>query len=564
MLIIKNILYVFKTRYNITGIIHNWSNKSKRFAIEFSTIKDGIPTLFELLNNKLLEAGIVDLEKSFNKSAGSYLSKSILRNVLVALYNLSYLEYRFQAVWRDAHAFFSLMAVARFASSFHALASFKLVSLLTVANVFQDTHVSENLTDFKVVIHDLVEILVKCCHNFNNKMFQLKMNVYEGEEQVFDITYTDEYDAKWNYIEVASAIYRLTVNDSLKQFVYFDYPTKKCLKETILKGNEVEKEFALKLLWQLCFNREIAEDFLKTEASLLQSLRTLLVENRVRVENKRLLVIINNFMQYLKTELHTDLYELRNKAALNLHVIISYHRDELELASRLKGELERQNFKGWAFMDKNLNLATSLNAIENSRRMIMLMSERYKQDNNCRSEAEHAYKLGKHVIPVVAQTGYVPSGWLANLTASSFTIDGTGVHVDECVKRVIKAISENYVAAPYSFEAYNNSRVHMNGIFPSLTERRDKTVLTVMDYNNAQPIRSLKWTEWQVRQWAIEKKFNQKLVESIMPCDGKVLEQYYMMMRNVPEFFFNSLNTKGLVSLRDSGYFASELKKLFE
>lgn len=345
----------------------------------------------------------------------------------------------------------------------------------------------------------------------------------------------------------------------------------------------------------------MAQDFLEREASLIQTLRNLLTENRDRVDNKRLLVDVANFIYYLKAEYRSNPTELKANAALNQnHVFISYHNDQKEFCSTIKTELERQNFKVAAHLDMadHLNLEKSFHVIEGSRHVLILMSERYKQDLNCRAEAEHARRIEKNLVPVISQSGYKPTGWLSNLIVNSVTVvDAPNMPIDDCIRRIVrevavgnKSMNELDFFQPITSSVYNlDSPNHTNTKPPPamnyntnyLTSSQTSMPNTAppppniiyvnnnqperQDTSRQQPVRKLNWTEQDVKRWANEKNLSPEVTKNILPCDGHVLQQYYLMLNNVPEFFFSSLNSNGnKVSLRDSGHFVSELRKLFD
>jgi hypothetical protein len=209
--------------------------------MDYTAIRDGIFALFDIINNKLFITRVVELEKSINSSPANYISKSIYRNALSALYNLSYLEYKYPETWRNAYAFNSMLMVARFTAIHPALANFQMVAYLTLANVYQDAHVPEYMSEFKLAIGVLMDMFTRCTRYVSTKNLRLKMNVYEDDLTIYDVTYVEEYDTKWNFIELANAVYKLSVNDNLKQVLYFDSQLKGCLREAILRGFEVEK-----------------------------------------------------------------------------------------------------------------------------------------------------------------------------------------------------------------------------------------------------------------------------------------------------------------------------------
>jgi len=56
---------------------------------------------------------------------------------------------------------------------------------------------------------------------------------------------------------------------------------------------------------------------------------------------------------------------------------------------------------------------------------IFFMTSGYKESPNCRAECEYARQQGKLMIPIVAQEGYKPDGWLGLVLGSKLWIDFT-------------------------------------------------------------------------------------------------------------------------------------------
>lgn len=54
----------------------------------------------------------------------------------------------------------------------------------------------------------------------------------------------------------------MSVNDKVKKDIYETYCNKQYLKSVILNGNEIEKEFSLRVFYQLSFDDNIAEDLM--------------------------------------------------------------------------------------------------------------------------------------------------------------------------------------------------------------------------------------------------------------------------------------------------------------
>lgn len=67
-------------------------------------------------------------------------------------------------------------------------------------------------------------------------------------------------ETHWSLINVLQAIYNFSVSDKFKNEIYSRDHMDKHLASIIYKGNEIEKENALMVLWQLCFDKQIASD----------------------------------------------------------------------------------------------------------------------------------------------------------------------------------------------------------------------------------------------------------------------------------------------------------------
>ena len=51
-------------------------------------------------------------------------------------------------------------------------------------------------------------------------------------------------------------------------------------------------------------------------------------------------------------------------------------------------------------------------AVEGACVVCIVMSREYKESDACRTEADYAYTLKKHIVPIMAVPNYRPDGWL--------------------------------------------------------------------------------------------------------------------------------------------------------
>ena len=74
------------------------------------------------------------------------------------------------------------------------------------------------------------------------------------------------------------------------------------------------------------------------------------------------------------------------------------------------------------------------------------------------------------------------------------------------------------------------------------------------------------WNQSQVETWLNQKSVSRTIKENVTPCDGKILNQIYLMLCDAPEFFYRSISSPDSthISTRDLAQFAYELKSLFK
>lgn len=198
----------------------------------------------------------------------------------------------------------------------------------------------------------------------------------------------------------------------------------KYLRMIIYNGNDVEREYSILLLWQLCFDKQIAADVLNdgelynfiNSISQNTSLDKKLVENACGI-----IWVLNSSSSQdeIKPPVPLDDKPAKNLADLNLeeinqkHIMISYNRESRDLCLKVKAELEKLGYKIWIDVESihGSSLEAMANAIENSVCVLMCMTEKYKQSANCRLEAEYSFQQSKPIIPLIMQKDYKPDGW---------------------------------------------------------------------------------------------------------------------------------------------------------
>ena len=57
--------------------------------------------------------------------------------------------------------------------------------------------------------------------------------------------------------------------------------------------------------------------------------------------------------------------------------------------------------------------------------VLICMTEKYKESNNCRMEAEYTIQKQKPLIPLIMQKSYRPDGWLGFILGSKIYINNS-------------------------------------------------------------------------------------------------------------------------------------------
>lgn len=100
-----------------------------------------------------------------------------------------------------------------------------------------------------------------------------------------------------------------------------------------------------------------------------------------------------------------------------LQIMISYNSKSREVCLNIKSELEKIGFRVWIDIESiyGSSLESMANAIDGSFCVLMCVTEKYKESNYCRLEAEYLLQQKKPFIPIFLQPGYKPNGWLGLL-----------------------------------------------------------------------------------------------------------------------------------------------------
>lgn len=112
-----------------------------------------------------------------------------------------------------------------------------------------------------MVVKDLVGYVRTCAINLQEikNLERCPLVIDDGDESnVREALIIEVNDTYFYVTEFLNVLYNFAISDEIKYDIYEHYQMKLHLDVLIENGNSTEREYALKLLWQLCFDQRVA------------------------------------------------------------------------------------------------------------------------------------------------------------------------------------------------------------------------------------------------------------------------------------------------------------------
>lgn len=159
------------------------------------------------------------------------------------------------------------------------------------------------------------------------------------------------------------------------------------------------------------------------------------------------------------------------------------------------------------------------------------------------------------------------------ISISSQSNHGSKENIDKTFGALDKQISEEKIF------------INTNEKKPKTTEKRDKsaqrkeseqslkkvTKETKSEWTETTPELDIKsfnqpydWTQKDVEKWLKDKHISPVIARNLLPCDGQILNQLYLMQSQAPDYFYKMINTNTNIPIREIAVFTLELKKIFQ
>jgi hypothetical protein len=422
----------------------------------------------------------------------------------------------------------------------------KEFSIYFIITYICDDKQIETLNEFNSVILKYADFLKKTANDFKNNAFKRDSRLMMINGEAIDVvTHTLVIDKVNSALgTVLKSLYKLSLNDKIKNVIYYEQKIKDDLKVILLKGNEYETIFSLDLFIQLSFNEKIAEDLSKDE-----EIKTFVcTENQNEKIKKKIESLKWNLFKKNATESSKN---QSNEKLKTQHIMISYNTTNRELVLKIKERLESYGFKIWIDINDihGSSLESMANAIENSFVVLICISERYRESINCQAEAQYAFKLKKPIIPLILQKGFENvSGWLGILMGDKIFINFTKYELEECFRRLKHEVDSKLEKPILANSIEKNVELKTSDVILEKTNQISKAE---------------SMNEAECKLWFESKKIDPQILVSLGgSCDGKILKQIWEMKQRDPQFYDQSLKSINLNFFSIAKYSAA-LEELF-
>lgn len=214
---------------------------------------------------------------------------------------------------------------------------------------------------------------------------------------------------------------KISIEEILKSF--FNLSSNDIFKDVNIDENELtflleladQYPIIYSILWALSFDICIQEQ-LRLDPNFVQKLNK-------PWKNVHMQRIIHGIQWNL------NLHDVQQKTKITdekkFDVMLSYSQKDKLISTQIATELTSNGFRVCMdFNDGQENFIDSiLQIVDQSRFIVVCISERYKRSSVCRITAQYAFKRRSKFLPILIDKNYKPDGWLSFLLGSADCID---------------------------------------------------------------------------------------------------------------------------------------------
>jgi len=310
--------------------------------------------------------------------------------------------------------------------------------------------------------------------------------------------------------------------------------------------SDEEVNIAAHCLWTLSFHEQNKSKFKEEEGLMEFITRVLKAPKKVKNLSRSCGGIFFNIqgISFQQVEPDQPGKQQQQQQESSHQIMISYQWGIQPQMIKLHALLKAQGYQVWIDI-KNMEgsmLSAMANAVEGAKVVIIAMSEKYKNSNPSRTEAEYSYKLNKPIVPLLVEKNYKPDGWLGALVGMQLYVDvSSSPSIDSKFPEILKQVGSH-------IKTQQQQLVKPTTDMGAVPRGRDST-------------RYISWTRTEVLAWA-ESTTIVGLPKALFDFDGFALDLLYDTFERSPDFFYRAIKEDFQLSLLNCMRFVGALKSL--
>lgn len=167
-------------------------------------------------------------------------------------------------------------------------------------------------------------------------------------------------------------------------------------------------------------------------------------------------------------------------------IMLSYSHKNRLICTQIYNDLISNGYRVWIDFNQihDNEIDAMVQAIEQSRMVIICMSEQYKRSNSCRAQLQYAFKRQVKILPILIGKYYQPDGWLLFLIGNLSYVDFTKHEHSHAIQLVLNQLKNPLIS-----------------VIDSLVVRQQPQNITNLSASNIRSTDIRQWTKDDVQQW---------------------------------------------------------------
>lgn len=221
-------------------------------------------------------------------------------------------------------------------------------------------------------------------------------------------------------------------------------------------------------------------------------------------------------------------------------LMISYSHSNKDLADRITHQLTNDHFRLSINCDETfgMNMKTKTDLMDQSRYILLCLSDEYKQNSYCRCEAYYAHERQYKIIPLILSSNFHLDGWLIEIIKGKIYIDFGKLDFHLAYQTLKNEINRDGLYTkpePLSYRSIEVEPIVAESMVIPLSEPTPSFKEIAPDMKQ--------WTNDDVRSFLIEKQFH-SLVSITSEMNGFLLYDLYTMCKENRESMFHTLKNE--------------------